>query len=177
MPPRQKKDKPSEPGTTATVVQAGGPPRNQYGRRGQGRPINWGGVGGNGEGTIYTEPGPWDCEYGISVVRTRVKGLSLGQGGLAFGYVNDVIESISWINSDLVMQFLAHDWAEENGGFSPLVEKYEITYTRYGYDYVIVDTIYSCGEPAFGPNGIFSMEILDWRCKLADGSPGPVETP
>ena len=177
MPPRQKKDRPNEPGTTATVVRAGGPPRNEYGRRGEGRPINWGGVGGNGEGTIYTEPGPWDCEYGISVVRTRVKGLGFGQGGLAFGYVNGVIESISWIKSDLVEQFLAHDWAEENGGFSPLVEKYEITYTRYGYDYVIAETIYSCGEPAFGPNGIFSMEILDWRCKLADGSPGPVETP
>ena len=170
-PPVEKPPAPPTPGGPGGggIVQAGNRPKQPSETKGGG---TWWNpyIPGKIEPIDYP-PGPQDCKYGPSIISTRLTGLSLSSSG--YGYWDTVIEStkrIEWVS----LGFTFSDYWSP--GISVQIETIRISYTsKFGYD--VSQIISSCGVPPFGPQGEFGLYIESWRCKLANGATGPLQTP
>jgi hypothetical protein len=124
---------------------------------------------GTGSGTIDGAAHPWECRYGAAIIRTRVRGFEFGGGGLNWGYLDTIIESLTPVQSWKISSGINTDW-------NAYVETYRIRYkSKYGND--IQQIVSSSTDPPFGANGQFRVEPIDWRCILRDGTQGPLRTP
>jgi len=151
------------------IAEAGNGPKKPNESKGGAQP--WDGyIPGKMEPIDYP-PGPEDCGLpGPALINTRLTGLSLSTSG--WGYWNTVITStkrIEWVSQGF---YFSDYWSP---GTSVQIETIKISYTlTNGTEYSQI--ISSCGAPPFGLQGEFGLEILSWRCRLADGSQGPLQT-
>jgi hypothetical protein len=154
------------PGNGAPVSQAGGPPstgdRTPRERQRGNQPFFY--IPNN---RITGSPGPWECRYGTAIVRTRVRGLNLSA---SWTTVNQLITSLKPIMAIQIGEGI-------NGTFNDaFVETYRVTYVQLdGTEYSFL--VWGSIDPPFGPEGRFRVEDVDWRCKLEDGTTGPVRSP
>jgi hypothetical protein len=156
-------------GTDSGIVKAGDKPKKEEEKKRRG--VKWWNPYVPGMvPPITVGAWPGECEFGVEVIRTRVKGISFGGGGLNFAIVNKIVETIEQVSSELVGASFNPDYD------NVFIEYYELTYFRAdGTEEK--ENIASCIDPPFGEGGNFSLQLLDWRCKLRDGSVGPLRTP
>jgi hypothetical protein len=168
-PPVEQPPAPPGPGGPGGIVQAGNGPKRPNESKGGGQPWNPY-IPGKMDPIDYP-PGPQDCKYGTAVINTRLTGLSLSSSG--WGYWNTIIESTKRIEWVSLGSSFSDYWSP---GTSLQIETIKISYTlTNGTEYSQI--ISSCGAPPFGPQGEFGLEIVSWRCLLANRATGPLQTP
>jgi hypothetical protein len=117
-------------------------------------------------------PGPGNCEHGPALINTRVTGISFGAGGLSYAIVNKVVETTKRVEWADVGNYFTDYWSP---GTSIQIQVKQVTYYLLNGSQ-ITEQISSCGLPPFNEPGEFGLEILSWRCRLADGTQGPLQT-
>jgi hypothetical protein len=118
---------------------------------------------------ITGNPGPWECRYGAAIIRTRVRGLVLGGGGTNIGPQDSVISSKTEVRTVKIKDeyiFL----------FNATFAFYSVFYTDLNGAEVL-QTLLSSAETTYGADGLLLVQPIDWRCKLKDGTTGPVRSP
>jgi hypothetical protein len=102
-------------------------------------------------------------------VRTRVLGLNIASSG--WFPVNTVITSLTPITAIQISEGIVGSIPGD-----PFAETYRVTYVQLdGTEYSFL--VWGSIDPPFGPEGRFRVEDVDWRCKLKDGTTGPVRSP
>ena len=112
--------------------------------------------------------GPNRCLLGSARVRTRVRGISFGAGGLNYAIVDKVVETEKRVHVAGSDTYFTTDYSL----IPLLITVYTLRYFWPNGTYTN-EQISSCGLPPFNEPGLFDLDILSWRCYLPDGSQGP----
>ena len=152
-------------GFRGNVIEAGGEPRKGDNRPG-GNKV-WTGPARPGKlGPIVTHAWPGECEFGLATVKTRIRGISFGAGGMSFGYADIQIDTVERVSYEMLPETGTYEGV--------IVPMYEVRYSG-GTPYS--ETVLWIGdstETPFDERGRFRIEELSWRCRQRDGTSGPL---
>ena len=113
---------------------------------------------------------PGECEYGVHQIRTSI------EGALIYGtVVNYLVTTTEPVSAEMVdADPLTYVPPGESSPVTIICPRYEVR-VQEPMSEPRVFNVWSIVGP--GVDYPFGLEVIDWQCKLRDGTPGPTRTP